>query len=330
MARTYYSNDYWSKPLPQRLQAATLRLEQARAQLRRSKERLNAPPRELRVHEERPAYQSPYAPTDPYMRSLWEKARAAEPPERPDVFEFVIRVPRDQELLRRHYLIDLASYLEAFAEYERLKREQEQAQDAGPRTPQPQEPRTIPMTPPRPGAPAPDRKEQEMHRRLAKMREEAAEELRKAIRKLRKNRDRNSVVEVMEGEARLQFTLEEPDHPLLQEARILVAEVVPEIEDKKKDGFRKMPNAQNYRVWTDSRADSQNLGVDRPERDPLADVKRLRADKRYTTVAGDTLSGIASKFYGRADLWYVIYELNRGATEDNPDKLLPGLTLEIP
>lgn len=51
--------------------------------------------------------------------------------------------------------------------------------------------------------------------------------------------------------------------------------------------------------------------------------------KTYTVVAGDTLSGIAKKFYGRANRWRVIFEANTDQIS-NPDLIRVGQVLKIP
>jgi nucleoid-associated protein YgaU len=50
---------------------------------------------------------------------------------------------------------------------------------------------------------------------------------------------------------------------------------------------------------------------------------------QYTVVSGDTLSGIAQKYYGDANAWPVIFEANRNQIQD-PDHIFPGQVLRIP
>jgi len=50
---------------------------------------------------------------------------------------------------------------------------------------------------------------------------------------------------------------------------------------------------------------------------------------QYTVVADDTLSGIASKYYGDANRWPIIFEANRHQLQD-PDHIFPGQVLRIP
>ena len=53
------------------------------------------------------------------------------------------------------------------------------------------------------------------------------------------------------------------------------------------------------------------------------------AEQVYVVVPGDTLSGIAKKFYGKASLYMKIFEANRDIL-DNPDKIKVGQKLRIP
>lgn len=56
---------------------------------------------------------------------------------------------------------------------------------------------------------------------------------------------------------------------------------------------------------------------------------RPAAAQTYTVVSGDTLSGIAQRFYGAASRWPAIFEANRDKLSD-PDKIFPGQVLRIP
>lgn len=49
----------------------------------------------------------------------------------------------------------------------------------------------------------------------------------------------------------------------------------------------------------------------------------------YTVRKGDTLSGIAQHFYGKASHWHQIFDANRGSISD-PDKIREGQVLRIP
>jgi nucleoid-associated protein YgaU len=63
-----------------------------------------------------------------------------------------------------------------------------------------------------------------------------------------------------------------------------------------------------------------------------------KAEKEYTFIAthtvesGDTLSGLAKKFYGSEAqaYWMEIYEANKEVIGDNPNVILIGQELQIP
>jgi nucleoid-associated protein YgaU len=50
----------------------------------------------------------------------------------------------------------------------------------------------------------------------------------------------------------------------------------------------------------------------------------------YTVVKGDTLFGIAKKFYGDGNLWHLIYNANKAKIGANPNLIKPGQILIIP
>ena len=49
----------------------------------------------------------------------------------------------------------------------------------------------------------------------------------------------------------------------------------------------------------------------------------------YTVRAGDTLSHIAQRHYGKASRWHAIFEANRDQLDD-PDLIRPGQVLKLP
>ena len=72
-----------------------------------------------------------------------------------------------------------------------------------------------------------------------------------------------------------------------------------------------------------------------------ADARRAKAKKRpvdkakkvvkkHIVVSGDTLSGIAKKYYADAGKYMVIYKANKELIGDNPDLIKPGMDLIIP
>lgn len=52
--------------------------------------------------------------------------------------------------------------------------------------------------------------------------------------------------------------------------------------------------------------------------------------RSYTTVAGDTLWGIAERFYGDGTQWERIYTLNQSVIGPDANALMAGTTLTIP
>jgi len=88
--------------------------------------------------------------------------------------------------------------------------------------------------------------------------------------------------------------------------------------------------------------------MDRKERQPEEDRvgkasagKRQQAPQRapatkfiaeHTVEEGDTLSGIALKYYSSAskDMWMMIYNANKSVIGDDPNLIKPGQVLRIP
>jgi hypothetical protein len=66
------------------------------------------------------------------------------------------------------------------------------------------------------------------------------------------------------------------------------------------------------------------LQSDRKPQKPLP-----KAASAYTVQPGDTLSGIAFRFYGRARAWQWLYQVNRREIE-NPNLIFPGQVLSVP
>jgi nucleoid-associated protein YgaU len=55
----------------------------------------------------------------------------------------------------------------------------------------------------------------------------------------------------------------------------------------------------------------------------------VEQERRYTVVAGDSLSKIAQREYGDGSKWKRIFEANRAAIS-NPDLIQPGQVLTLP
>jgi nucleoid-associated protein YgaU len=68
----------------------------------------------------------------------------------------------------------------------------------------------------------------------------------------------------------------------------------------------------------------------RPEKTPAK--KEYNFIATHTVVSGDTLSGLAKKFYGSEAqaFWMEIYEANKDVIGDSPNVILIGQVLNIP
>lgn len=63
--------------------------------------------------------------------------------------------------------------------------------------------------------------------------------------------------------------------------------------------------------------------------DNMEVAEKVAEPRFYTVVSGDTLSGIAKRHYGNANLYMKIFEANKPMLS-HPDKIYPGQTLRIP
>ncbi len=57
---------------------------------------------------------------------------------------------------------------------------------------------------------------------------------------------------------------------------------------------------------------------------------KVSSQKAYTVQAGDTMSAIAEKFYGKGADYQGIYEANKVTIGSDPDKIKVGMVLKIP
>ena len=72
-----------------------------------------------------------------------------------------------------------------------------------------------------------------------------------------------------------------------------------------------------------------DLSVDSSLPQPAAPAAAAPAARTYTVQSGDTLSGIAKQFYGKASEYPKIFEANRDKLS-NPDVIRDGQVLVIP
>jgi len=59
-------------------------------------------------------------------------------------------------------------------------------------------------------------------------------------------------------------------------------------------------------------------------------VSAVPGAKTYVVAAADSLSKIAQKFYGNANLWTRIYQANKALIGPNPNKIRSGVKAEYP
>lgn len=67
----------------------------------------------------------------------------------------------------------------------------------------------------------------------------------------------------------------------------------------------------------------------KPEPEPVAEDTPVAEERVYEVVSGDTLGGIAKKYYGNANAYMRIFEANRDIL-DNPNLVKVGQKLSIP
>jgi len=72
----------------------------------------------------------------------------------------------------------------------------------------------------------------------------------------------------------------------------------------------------------------QNVVADGLKAPPQPTAKKEKVEF-YEIASGDTLGGIAKKFYGNASKYTRIFEANRGVISD-PNKIFPGQKIRIP
>ena len=107
---------------------------------------------------------------------------------------------------------------------------------------------------------------------------------------------------------------------------------------KKKDRsiFRsKKEDREKAEATAEAQARRAALGdIEKPKADEslLQDeiLEKAKEVRTHVVVSGDTLTGIALKYYGNAGEFMKIYEANKEVIGDNPDRILVGMELVIP
>ncbi len=85
---------------------------------------------------------------------------------------------------------------------------------------------------------------------------------------------------------------------------------------------------------TEEKASHLSAAVKRAEAQKarLAAKKEAAVKAEHTVASGDTLSGLAAKYYGSGsrENWMAIYEANKEEIGDNPSMIRVGQVLQIP
>jgi hypothetical protein len=97
-----------------------------------------------------------------------------------------------------------------------------------------------------------------------------------------------------------------------------------------KERFRANPTSENFRDYIEKTVTSIQLGGEGLAEEMPAGQQRLRLEKSYVVKPGDSLSNISKLFYGTPSLWDFIFFANFTVIGDNPDRLRPGIELQIP
>ena len=86
----------------------------------------------------------------------------------------------------------------------------------------------------------------------------------------------------------------------------------------------------NARVKTENTLNAVRIPeAPKPKPQPTPAVEEQPQEVFYEVQPGDTLSGIALKYYGKANEYMKIFDANRDIL-DNPDLIKPGQKLRIP
>ncbi len=98
--------------------------------------------------------------------------------------------------------------------------------------------------------------------------------------------------------------------------------------------FGKKEEETKPQTQTRATGSSTKADIDKAKADMLLkqkENKKAAAEvKKHVVVSGDTLSGIAKKYYNDAGKYMKIYEANKDVIGDNPDLIKPGMELIIP
>jgi nucleoid-associated protein YgaU len=104
--------------------------------------------------------------------------------------------------------------------------------------------------------------------------------------------------------------------------------------NKKEEEAKKAEAAKKDLTRKTALADQEKAKADmflkQEEMMKAAKEKAAKEVKKHVVVKGDTLSGIAKKYYNDAGKYMKIYEANKDVIGSNPDLIKPGQELIIP
>jgi nucleoid-associated protein YgaU len=94
---------------------------------------------------------------------------------------------------------------------------------------------------------------------------------------------------------------------------------------------KKIPAVQEQLEAWEAKKKAAEAGKASPAA-PAAPVSAQKFIAEHKVVQGDTLGGIALKYYGSAvkEKWMLIYEANKAVIGDNPNLIRIGAVLKIP
>jgi hypothetical protein len=139
------------------------------------------------------------------------------------------------------------------------------------------------------------------------------------------------VNDVLKAVGNAQLVLE-PDSKALALAQHVIRFVMEELELRVYEEFREFPSSDRYARCLKVRSALQTLWIKENAQYPVNPWPKchVRSPLRpgvYVMQPGDTLSKLAQRFYGEANLWDAIYEAS--ACRRHPDLIQPGQRLTI-
>lgn len=117
------------------------------------------------------------------------------------------------------------------------------------------------------------------------------------------------------------------DSPLSDILLGMAFDIVQNLAEDAEKEFRRVPSSNNYAKWIGERIKCDSLGIDAKSYCPHFSNQ---GGKPYVVKVKqkDWLSKLAKHYYGKENLWDIIYEQNK--MNYHPDRITPGQKLFIP